>query len=201
MGDLAAAPGRRRQRLEQAALRLASQAPPLPRARRSRGGSAPDPFRQGVSSTMVTYDGSNISARPCSFSNWPIQRRRIDTSSVSPHTVALRRRRGRMYLIKGVLIGSTMQAYRAEAASTTMPTVRPTLVDPRGRASANVIVAANRPRFADPTPPPLARRCRTRRFFTGYVDGRGWVDRRGDAPLWQIFLPLRGVPAGQVIRL
>ena len=75
-----------------------------------------------------------------------------------------------MFLIKGILIGSTMQDLNAAEAvfDSYADGVARTLVDPAAEPGRTSSTAANSSLIcADPTPPPPAGHCRTRQFFDG----------------------------------
>ena len=92
---------------------------------------------------MVTYDGSNIFGAAVQFQQLAHPNaQQINTFfGVSGTQSLYGGGRGRMFLIKGILVGPTMQDLNASEAvfDSYADGVARTLVDPRGRAWPNVI--------------------------------------------------------------
>jgi hypothetical protein len=92
---------------------------------------------------MVTYDGSNIFGAAVQFQQLAHPNaQQINTFfGVSGTQSLYGGGRGRMFLIKGILIGSTMQDLNAAEAvfDSYADGVARTLIDPRGREWPNVI--------------------------------------------------------------
>jgi hypothetical protein len=92
---------------------------------------------------MVTYDGSNIFGAAVQFQHLPQPNAQQVNSffGVSGTQSLYGGARGRMFLIRGILVGSSIQDLNAAevAFQNYADGIARTLVDPRGRTWANVI--------------------------------------------------------------
>ena len=120
---------------------------------------------------MMTYDGANIFGAAVQFQQVanPNAQQNNAFFGVSGTQTLFGGSRGRMFLIRGLLLGASIDDLNSAEAvfQSYADGIARTLVDPRGRTWSNVIFRGEfTPDSRGPYPTSSGWRCRTRPFFT-----------------------------------